>query len=164
MAVTVVRAVIAIISVPFVTSFVIAACWAIRPGNPVDIFMMAQVGLLGIGVLVGDGKHLTNQRRWLPIELPVELVMMVDTVDEGGDDLGLQNVRNTIPNLGETPDVTPKELTRLLIYSGQVMLHRWPLACSLVVFDEHSPEVIPRINDIGLEAREPVHGGGLEHN
>ena len=48
-----------------------------------------------------------------------------------------------ILDLGETPDVAPKELARLLIDSGQVMLHPWLLTCSLVILNEQPLEVIP---------------------
>jgi hypothetical protein len=39
-----------------------------------------------------------------------------------------------------------------------------PFAGRLVVFNEHSLEVIPRVNDIWLEAGEPIHCGELEYN
>lgn len=44
-----------------------------------------------------------------------------------------------------------------------MLCHR-PLTCRLVVFDEHPLEVIRRVDDIRLEACEPIHSSGLEHN
>ena len=43
------------------------------------------------------------------------------------------------------------------------MLCCWPFAGCHVVLDEHILEV-PRVDDIRLEASEPIHCGGLEHN
>ena len=44
------------------------------------------------------------------------------------------------------------------------MLRGRPLVGRLVVLNEHILEVIPRVDDIWLEASEPIHCGGLEHN
>ena len=44
------------------------------------------------------------------------------------------------------------------------MLHSWSFVGHLVVLDEHSLKVITRVDDIQLEAREPILGGRLEHN
>ena len=44
------------------------------------------------------------------------------------------------------------------------MLCGWPLVGRLVVLNEHILEVVPRVDDIWLQASEPIHYGGLEHN
>ena len=48
-----------------------------------------------------------------------------------------------ILDLGEMPDVAPKELAWLLIDSGQVMLRPRLLTCSLEILNEQPLEVIP---------------------
>ena len=69
--------------------------------------------------------------------------MMVKPLDNGSDNLELQDVWNMIPNLRETPDVAPKELARLLIEPGLVMLYPRLFTCSLVILNEQPLEVIP---------------------
>ena len=44
------------------------------------------------------------------------------------------------------------------------MLHCRSFVGRLVVLNEHSLEVIPRVDDTRLETCEPIHCSGLEHN
>jgi len=140
---TVVVAVVSIIAAPFITTFVIVTWWTIGPWNPGDILTVTQVSLLSVSILFGSCEHLADRRWWLPIELSAELIMMAKSLDKGDDNFRLQDVWNTIPDLREMPDVAPKELARLLIDSGQVMLRPWLLTCSLVILIEQPLEVIP---------------------
>ena len=40
----------------------------------------------------------------------------------------------------------------------------WSFACSHVVLDEHSLDIIPRSDGIRSQTCEPVHYGGFEHD
>ena len=62
------------------------------------ILIEAHLGFLCLGVLVGGHNHLTNPRWWLAIELRAETVVM-ESSDEGGDDLCFRDVGNRIPHL-----------------------------------------------------------------
>jgi hypothetical protein len=81
---TVAAMAIVVMIAPLVTAVVIAARWAISLGNPVNFFL-ALFGLLSIGVLVGHLEHLTYGDWQLPIELPAELIVMIEPTD-GTDD------------------------------------------------------------------------------
>lgn len=62
--------------------------------------------------------------------------MVVETVDEGSDNLGFKDVGHPVLDLEEAPDVTTQELVRLLINPDEVMLCAGLLTSSLVVVDE----------------------------
>lgn len=134
----VVMVAIAVVIEPVFATIVIAACWAIGLGNPADFFFMALVGLFGIGILDGCLEHLTDHCRWLPVELPTELIMMIQPSAEIGDHLGLKDVRNPVPYFREASDVAPKELSYPKVDPGQVMLRCWSLIGHLVIFNKHS--------------------------
>ena len=68
------------------------------------IFIEAHLSFLGIGVLVGGCDHLANACRWLAVELGAKLTVM-ESSNEGGDDLCFRDVGNRIPHLGKTSDV-----------------------------------------------------------
>ena len=51
--------------------------------------------MVGVGVLVGGCDHLTNPSGWLAVELGAKLAVM-ESSDDGGDDLRFRNVRNRI--------------------------------------------------------------------
>jgi hypothetical protein len=109
---------------------------------------VALFGLLSIGVLVGRLEHLADRDPRLPVELPTELMVMIEPADETGDYFSFKDVRNLVPYFREAPDVAPKELSCPFVDPGEVMLCCRPLAGPLLVFNEHSLEVIPRVNDI----------------
>ena len=92
-AVTMVTVVVvaAVVVASVVGAVVVAACWAMSA----RILIEAHLGFLGIGVLVGDRDHLANPRGRLAVELGAKLAVM-ESSDDGGDDLRFRNVRNRI--------------------------------------------------------------------
>ena len=68
------------------------------------ILIEAYFGLFGISILIGSRNHLTNPLRRLVIELGAEVVVM-ESSNEGGDDLCFRDVGNRIPHLGKSSDV-----------------------------------------------------------
>ena len=75
----------------------VVVCRVIGPRSPADFFLMALFGLFSIGVLVGHLEHLADQCWWPPIELPSELIVMIEPLDKAGDYLGLEDVSNLVP-------------------------------------------------------------------
>ena len=73
------------------------------------ILIEVHLGFLGVGVLVGGHDHLANPCRWLVVELGAKLAVM-ESSDEGGDDLRFHDVGNIIPHLGKASDVATEEL------------------------------------------------------
>ena len=69
------------------------------------------------------------------VELGAEVAVM-ESSDEGGDDLGFRDVRNRVPHLGKASDVAMKELGWLLVDVVQIMLGAWPSTCSHAVVGE----------------------------
>ena len=80
----------------------------------VCILIKAYFGLFGVGVLIDDRNHLANPFRWLAIELGAKVTVM-ESSDDGGDDLYFRNVGNRIPHLGRAFDVATEELGQLLV-------------------------------------------------
>jgi len=89
---------------------VIPVCWSLGA----CILVEAHLGLLGIGVLVGGCDHLADPSRRLAVELGAKLTVM-ESSDEGSDDLGFHDVWNRIPHLGKALDVATEELGWLLV-------------------------------------------------
>ena len=85
------------------------------------VLIEASFGLFSIGVLVGDRDHLANPFWWLAIELGAEVTVM-ESSDEGGDDLSFYDIRNRIPHLRKASDVATEELGWLLVDAVQIML------------------------------------------
>ena len=71
----------------------------------------------------------------LQVELGAKVVVM-ESSDEGGDDLSFCDVGNRIPHLEKASDVATEELRRLLVNAIQIMLGAPPSARSHVVVDE----------------------------
>lgn len=163
-ALVVIEAVVAAVVAPFITAFIIVTCWAIGSRGLGDVFSMVLIGLLSIGILIGHLEHLTDHCRWLPIEFPSKLIMVIQPTDKGSDDLGFKDVWNAIPYFREVSDVAPEEFASFLVYPCQVMLCLWPFTCSLVIFNGHPLKIIPRIDSICSQICEPVHCGGFEHD
>ena len=65
--------------------------WAVSARTLVE----ENFGLFGVGVLIGDRNHLANPLWWLAIELGVEVTVM-ESSDEGGDDICFHDVGNRI--------------------------------------------------------------------
>ena len=64
---------------------------AARRAMSARIFVEAHLGFLGVGVLVGSSDHLANAYGRLAVELGAKLAM-VESSDEGGDDLSFHDV------------------------------------------------------------------------
>ena len=94
----------------FVGAIVAKASWVVSA----RILVEAHFGLLGVGVLIGGHNHLANPLWRLAIELGAEVTVM-ESSDEGGDDLSFHDVRNRIPHLGKASDVATEELRWLLV-------------------------------------------------
>ena len=103
MVATVVRAAVAVASV--VGAVIVAVCWAMSA----CILIEAQLGFLGVGVLVGGRDHLANPYGRLAVELGAKL-MVVESSDEDGDDLSFCDVGNRIPHLGKVLNVAAEGL------------------------------------------------------
>ena len=88
-AVTVVTAVVEAAFI--VVSVVVVVCWAMSA----RILIEAHLGFLSVGVLVGSHDHLANPCGRLAVELGAKLAVM-ESSDDGGDDLRFRNVRNRI--------------------------------------------------------------------
>ena len=92
---TVATVVVAAITVASVIGALITTMsWAMSA----HILIEAYFGLFSVGILIGDHDHLTNPLWRLTVELGVE-VMVMESLDEGGDDFCFRDVGNRIPHL-----------------------------------------------------------------
>ena len=108
MVTTVVVAAVVVASV--VRTLVAMASWVVSA----RILVEAHFGLFSVGVLIGGRNHLANPLWWLAIELGVEVTVM-ESSDEGNDDLSFRDVGNRIPHLRKASDVATEELGWFLI-------------------------------------------------
>ena len=99
------------------------------------ILVEAYCGLFDIGVLIGGQNHLANPFWWLAIELGAEVTVM-ESSNEGGDDLSFYDVRNRIPHLRKASDIATEELEWLLVDAVQIMFGAPLSTCSHVVVSE----------------------------
>ena len=97
-----------------VASVVRVVVVAVRWAMSARILVEAHLGFLSVGVLVGSGDHLANACGWLAVEFGAKLAM-VESLDEGGDDLSFRDVGNRIPHLEKASNVVAEELGRLLV-------------------------------------------------
>jgi len=111
-------------TIPIVTAVVVAAVavasvigslvtvmsWAMSA----HILVEAYFGLFSVGILIDDRNHLANPLRRLAIELAAKVTVM-ESSNEGGDDLYFRDVGNRIPHLRKASNVATKELGRLLV-------------------------------------------------
>jgi len=110
--------IIAVVAVaPVVRVIIVAVSWAMSA----RILVQAHLGFLCVGVLVGGRNHLANPCWWLAIELRAEVAVM-ESLDEGGDELSFRDVRNRIPHLRKASNVATEELGWLLVDAVQIML------------------------------------------
>jgi len=79
----------AVVVAAVIRAVIVAACWAMST----RILIEMHLGFLGVGILVGGCDHLTDPSGRLVIELGAKLMVM-ESSDEGGDDLGFHDVRN----------------------------------------------------------------------
>ena len=127
------------------------------------ILVEAHFGLFGIGILIGGCNHLTNPLRRLAIELGAE-VMVMESSDEGGDDLCFCDVGNRVPHLGKASNIATEELGRLLVDAVQIMFGARPSTRSHVVVGEDLLQLFLGSDGVRGEAREPVHHSWHEHD
>jgi hypothetical protein len=110
---------------------IIAACWAMSA----HILIEAHLGFLSISVLVGGRDHLTNPYVRLAIELGAKLAVM-ESSDEGGDDLHFHDVWNRIPHLGKASVIATEEIGWLLVNAVEIMLGARPSTRSHIIVGE----------------------------
>ena len=63
-------------------------------------------------------------------------ILVMESLDEGDDDLSFRDVGNRIPHLEKASDVAIEELERLLVDAIQIMLGAQLSTCSHVVVSE----------------------------
>ena len=90
----------AVVVASVVGSLIATASWAMSA----HVLVEAYFGFFGVSVLVGGRNHLANPHGWLIVELRAEVAVM-ESSDEGGDDLSFCDVGNRIPHLGKASDV-----------------------------------------------------------
>ena len=129
MVTAVVVAAVAMASV--VGAIITAATWAMSA----RILVEAHLSFLGVDVLVGGRDHLANPYGWLAVELGAKLVVM-ESSDEGGDDLRFRDIGNRIPHLGKVSDVAMEELGQLLVDAVEIMLGARPSTRSHIIVGE----------------------------
>jgi len=127
------------------------------------ILVEAHLSFLGIDVLVGNRDHLANPCGRLAVELGAKLAVM-ESSDEGSDDLSFRDVGNRIPHLKKASNVAAEELGWLLVDVVQFMLGARASACSHVVVGEDLLQLFPGSDGIWGKACEPVHGSCCEHD
>ena len=130
----------AVIVASVIRAVVVATCWAMSA----RILVEAYLGFLDVGVLVGGRNHLTNPGRRLAVELGAKLVV-VESSDEGGDDLSFRDVGNRVPHLGTASDVATEGLGRLLVDAAQIVLGAWSSTGSHIIIGEDFFSILPRI-------------------
>ena len=84
----------AVVVASVIEAIVVVASWAMSA----RILVEAHLGFLGVGVLVGGHDHLANPYGQLAVELGAKLAVM-ESSDEGGDDLSFRDVGNRISHL-----------------------------------------------------------------
>ena len=127
------------------------------------ILVEAHLGFLGVSVLVGSSDHLVDASGRLAVEFGAKLAM-VESSDEGGDDLSFRDVGNRIPHLGETSNVAVEELGRLLVDAIEIMLGAWSSTRGNIVVGEDFLQLFPRSDGVWGKAGKPAHGGWCEHD
>ena len=136
MVTAVVESVVIVASV--VGAIIIAARWAMGARILVEVHL----GFLGVGVLVGRSDHLANACGRLAVELGAKLVVM-ESSDEGGDNLSFHDVGNRIPHLGKASNVATEELGWLLVDAAEIMLHVGSSTYGHIVVGEDFLQLFP---------------------
>ena len=122
MVATVVVAVVSVAS--FIRALITAVSWAVSA----HILIEVNFSLFSVGVLIGSRDHLANPLWRLAIEFGAEVTVM-ESSDNGGDDLCFCDVGNRIPHLGKASDVAMVELG-LLVDAIEIMLkYMYPYNC-----------------------------------
>ena len=97
------------------------------------------------------------------IEFGAEVAVM-ESLDEGGDDLNFRDVRNRIPHLGKACYVAIEELGQLLVDAVQIVLGARPSTRSHVVVGEDLLQLFLGSDGVWGEACELVHRSWHEHD
>ena len=101
--------------------------------------------------------------RRLVIELGVEVTVM-ESSNEGGDDLSFRDVGNRISHLRKASDVAAEELRRLLGDAVEIMLGARPSTCGHIVVGEDFLQLFLGSDGVRGKACEPVHCSWHEHD
>jgi len=151
--------VVAVVVVVVVGTVVVAACWAMSA----RILIEAHLGFLGVGVLVGSFGHLTDPSGRLAVELGAKLVVM-ESSDEGGDNLGFRDVWNRIPHLRKASDVAAEELRWLLVDAVEIMLGSRSCTRSHIIVGEDFFQLFLGSDGVRGKASKPVHDDWRKHD
>ena len=89
---------------------------------------------------------------------------MVESLDEGSDDLSFCDVGNRVPHLRKASNVATKELERLLVDTVEIMLGARSSTRGHIVVGEDFLQLFPGSNGIRGKAGKPAHGGWPEHD
>ena len=128
----------AVVVASIVGAIVVAARWAMSA----CILVEAYLGFLVVGVLIGSRDHLANPYGRLAVELGAKLMVM-ESSDEGGEDLRFYDVGNRIPHLGKASDVAMEELGWLLVDAVEVMLRAGSSTHGHIVVGEDFLQLFP---------------------
>ena len=124
-----------VVAANVVLSVVVAVVVAARRAISARIFVKTHLRFLGIGILVGGCDHLVNPDGRLAVELGAKLTVM-ESSDEGGDDLSFRDVGNRVPHLEKALNVATKELRWLLVDAVEIMLGAWTSTRSHIIVGE----------------------------
>ena len=89
---------------------------------------------------------------------------MMESSDEGSDDLRFHDVGNRILHLEKASDLAMEELGWLLVDAVQIMLGARPSTRSHVVVGEDLLQLFSRFDGIWGEAHEPIHCDRCEYD
>jgi len=142
-----------------VGAIVVAARWAMSA----RILVEAHLGFLGVGVLVGSSDHLTDACGRLAAEFGAKL-MMVESSDEGGDDLNFSDVGNRVAHLEKASNVAVEELGRLLVDAVEITLGARSGTRGHIVVGEDFLQLFLGSDGVRGKASKPAHGGWHEHD
>ena len=113
--------------------------------------------------MVGSSDHLADASGRLAVEFGAKLAM-VESSDEGGDDLSFRDVGNRVPHLGKALNVVVGELGRLLVDAVEIMLGARPSTCGHIVVGEDFLQLFLGSNGVQGKAGKLAHGGWREHD
>jgi len=146
--------VVAVVVALVIGVVVVATRWAMSA----RILVVAYLGFLGVDVLVGSSDHLADACGWLAVEFGAKLAM-VESSDEGGDDLSFHDVGNRVPHLGKASNVAAEELERLLVDAVEIMLGAQASTRGHIVIGEDFLQLFPGFDGVRGKAGKPAHGG-----
>ena len=152
-----------VIAAVVVASVVRAVVVAVRRAICARVFIETYFSFLRDSILVGGRDHLADAYRWLAVELGAKLAVM-ESSDEGGDNLSFRDVGNRIPHLGKASDVATEELGRLLVDMVHIVLGARPSTLSHVVVGEDFLQLFLGSDGFWGKASKLVHDGWRKHD